>query len=188
VNRHASYVVGFDDSPFERSHRGDVPVIGAVFNYRRLEGVIMGKVRRDGANATDNIALSIERSRFARSVQAVLLQGVTFAGFNVVDLPALSERLGLPIVAVSRRKPDLEKIKRALLSSVPGGRRKWRVIERLAPARRHGQVYVQHAGIEWDQATALVGRFAFNSYLPEPLRTAHIVAGALALGESRHRP
>jgi endonuclease V-like protein UPF0215 family len=188
VNRDASYVVGFDDAPFERSHRGDVPVIGAVFNNRRLEGVIMGKVRRDGANATENIARSIERSRFARSVQAVLLQGITFAGFNVVDLATLSERLGLPVVAVTRRKPDLAKIQRALLGSVPGGRRKWRLIERLAPARKHGGVYVQHAGIDWDRAAALVDRFAFNSHLPEPLRTAHLVAGALALGESRHRP
>lgn len=188
MSRRASYVVGFDDAPFEPSHRGDVAVIGAVFNGARLEGVIKGNVRRDGANATRNIARLIERSRFASSLQAVLLQGVTFAGFNVVDLALLSERLGMPIVAVCRRKPDLAKIKRALLYSVPGGKRKWRLIERLGQPRKHGPVYVQHAGIPWDDAIALVERFAFNSHLPEPLRTAHLIAGAVARGESRHRP
>lgn len=188
MSRRASYVVGFDDAPFEPSHRGDVAVIGAVFNGARLEGVIKGNVRRDGANATRNIARLIERSRFASSLQAVLLQGVTFAGFNVVDLALLSERLGMPIVAVCRRKPDLAKIKRALLHSVPGGKRKWRLIGRLGQARKHGPVYVQHAGIPWDDAIALVERFAFNSHLPEPLRTAHLIAGAVARGESRHRP
>jgi hypothetical protein len=188
LSRHASYVVGFDDAPFERSHRGDVAVIGAVFNRSRLEGVIKGKVRRDGANATENLVRLIAQSRFASSLQAVLLQGVTFGGFNVVDLALLSERLGLPVVAVCRRKPDLAKIKRALLGSVPGGKRKWRVIERLGPARKHGPVYVQHAGLSWERAIALVDRFAINSHLPEPLRTAHLIAGAVALGESRHRP
>jgi len=188
VSRHASYVVGFDDAPFDRERRGDVAIIGAVFNRSRLEGVIKGEVRRDGANSTSKIARLIERSRFGPSLQAVLLQGVTFAGFNVVDLTLLSERLGLPVVAVCRRKPDLVKIRRALLGSVPGGRRKWRVIERLGAARKHRSVYVQHAGISWERAVALVDRFAINSHLPEPLRTAHLIAGAVALGESRHRP
>jgi endonuclease V-like protein UPF0215 family len=147
-----------------------------------------GKVRRDGANATASIARLVERSRFGPSLQAVLIQGVTLAGFNVVDLAALSERLGLPVVAVCRRKPNLDKIKRALLGSVPGGERKWRVIARLGPARRHDQVYVQHAGVDWEHAVALIDRFAFNSNLPEPLRTAHLIGAALAHGESRHRP
>jgi len=62
------------------------------------------------------------------------------------------------------------------------------VIERLGAARKHGSVYVQHAGISWERAIALVDRFAINSRLPEPLRTAHLIAGAIALGESRHRP
>jgi endonuclease V-like protein UPF0215 family len=181
-------VIGFDDAPFRPCHRGDVTVIGAVFNRARLEGVIRGKVRKDGANATTNLVRLIEQSRFASSLQAVLLQGVTLAGFNVVDLAALSWRLELPVVAVCRRNPDLGRIKRALLGSVPGGRRKWRVLSRLTPPRRHAAVYIQHEGIDWDGAVALVERFALNSYLPEPLRTAHLIAGAVALGESRHRP
>jgi uncharacterized protein len=188
MSHHPSYVIGFDDAPFDPAHRGDVAVVGAVFNAARLEGVIRGKVRRDGVNATVTLARLVEESRFATSLQAVLLQGVTLGGFNVVDIEALGKHLGLPVVAVCRRKPNLEKIERALLHAVPGGRRKWRVISRLAPARKHGQVYLQHAGVDWRGAAALFDRFALNSYLPEPLRTAHMIAGALARGESRHRP
>ncbi|UCG72292.1 MAG: DUF99 family protein [Chromatiales bacterium] len=188
MSRIPSYVVGFDDAPFDRNHRGDVPVVGAVFNGPRLEGVLLGKVRRDGANATQKLAELIGGSRFAPSLQAVLLQGVTLAGFNVVDVQGLSERVGLPVVAVSRRKPDLAKIRRALLGSVPGGARKWQLVAQLEPPRRHGGVYLQRANIDWRTAVALVDRFAINSKLPEPLRTAHLVAGALVDGESRHRP
>jgi len=74
----------------------------------------------------------------------------------------------LPVVAVCRKKPDLERIRRALLDSVPGGERKWRLIERLVPARKHREVYLHHINLEWQDATALVDRFAINSYLPEP--------------------
>lgn len=188
MTRKLSYVIGFDDAPFQPSHRGDVVVIGTVFNGPRLEGVLCGKVRRDGANATRNLAAMIAGSRFASSLQAVLLQGVTLAGFNVVDLPGLSGRAGLPVVAVCRRKPDLVRIRRALLESVPGGKRKWRLLEKLPPARQHGHVYLHHINLEWLDATALVDRFAINAYLPEPLRAAHMIAGAISLGESRHRP
>lgn len=182
-----SYVIGFDDAPFEPSHRGDVPVIGAVFNGPRLEGVLRSKVRRDGLNATKTLAEMIESCRFASSLQAVFVQGVTLAGFNVVDLYTLHERVGLPVVAVCRRKPDLAKIRRALLGSVPGGERKWRLIERLGPTEAFGGVHIQSLGLDGQEAAELVRRFAINSALPEPLRTAHLIAGALSQGESRHR-
>lgn len=187
MGRCPSYVIGIDDAPFERDGRGDVIVIGAVFNGSRLEGVLRDSVRRDGANATDRLARMIGGSRFASSLQAVLLQGVTLAGFNVVDVTALSERLALPVVTVCRRAPDLARIRRALLDAVPGGKRKWRLIERLDPARPCGGVYVQNIGLEWEAAAALVNRFAINSHLPEPLRTAHLIAAGCARGESRHR-
>lgn len=187
MSRYPSYVVGVDDAPFDRRHRGDVDVVGAIFNGPRLEGVVRGKVRRDGRNATSKLAAMIGESRFAPSLQAVLLQGVTLAGFNVVDLPALSERLSLPVIAVSRRRPDLKRIRRALLTSVRGGRRKWRLIERLEPPRQCGEVYVQHVGLAWRETVALIEAFAKYSYLPEPVRTAHLIAGALVHGESRHR-
>ena len=46
-----SNVVGFDDAPFRRDHRGDVAVVGTVYAGLRLDGILLGKVRRDGANA-----------------------------------------------------------------------------------------------------------------------------------------
>ena len=93
-----SHVVGFDDAPFAPGHRGDVPLVGAVFCGNRLEGVLCGKVRRDGANATEELVRLVEQSRFRAHLQAVLLQGIALAGFNVVDLPELHQRLELPVL------------------------------------------------------------------------------------------
>jgi endonuclease V-like protein UPF0215 family len=89
ANRRLSHVVGFDDAPFEREFRGNVPVIGAVFAGLRLEGVLRGDVRRDGANATRTLIDLVTSSKFQPQLQLILLQGIAFAGFNVVDLDAL---------------------------------------------------------------------------------------------------
>ncbi len=164
-----------------------MPVVGAVYAGRRLDGVIVGKVRRDGANASRNLAALISGSRFRQHLQLVMLQGIALAGFNVVDVADLHRRLELPVLVVARRQPDLGAIRQALLERVPGGRRKWRLIERLGPMEPAGQVWVQRAGLSRSAARAVVQRFAVNGHVPEPLRVAHLIAGAIATGESRGR-
>ncbi|UCF19588.1 MAG: DUF99 family protein [Gemmatimonadota bacterium] len=183
-----SHVIGIDDAPFERHQRRDVPIIGAVFSGLRLEGVLCDRVRRDGMNSTRVVARMIQGSKFAAQLQLVLLQGIALAGFNVIDLYGLHEQTGLPILVVARRRPNLAKIKAALLSSVPGGRRKWSLIERLGPMEPAASVFVQRAGITLDEAERVICGLAVHGKLPEPLRTAHLIAGGLVAGQSRGRP
>lgn len=182
-----SHVIGFDDAPFARSHRGDVLLVGAVFADQRLEGVLSGKVRRDGVNSTRTIITLVRNSRFAEHLQAVMVQGIAFAGFNVIDLDAVHMALGVPVLAIARKEPDYKAIRRALLSRIPGGQRKWGLIEKAGPMEPLAGVYVQRAGIPSARAETLIKRFAIHSNLPEPLRTAHIIAGGVTLGESQHR-
>ncbi|WP_438043532.1 DUF99 family protein [Sorangium sp. So ce128] len=182
-----SHVIGVDDAPFARDHRGDVQVVGTVFSGLRLEGVLATRVRRDGRNATPAIAAMIRGSRFYAQAQVVMLQGIAVAGFNVVDLAALHDALALPVVVVARRLPDLDAIRDALLSRIRGGRRKWALIQRAGPMEPVAGVYVQRAGISLDDASALIARLSVNGHLPEPLRAAHLIAGGLTTGESRGR-
>ena len=182
-----AHVIGVDNAAFKREHRGNVLIVGAVFSGARLDGVLTDYVRRDGRNATDVIAAMISRSRFAPQLQAVLLQGIAFAGFNVIDLHALHRKLGLAIAAVARKQPDLDAIKRALLGRVRGGERKWRLIERAGPMQPVAGIYAQAVGIEMERLADLIERHAIYGRLPEPLRVAHMIAAGLSTGESRHR-
>jgi endonuclease V-like protein UPF0215 family len=182
-----SHAVGFDDAPFYRTHRGDVPVIGAIYAGDRLDGVLRCAVRRDGANATRVLAERIEASRFRAHLQLVLLQGIALAGFNVVDIHVLHRRLNLPVVVVARQAPDLAAIRNALLERVPGGARKWRLIERAGPMEPAAGVFVQRAGISLNDTERAIAQHARHGVIPEPLRSAHIIAGGLARGESRRR-
>ncbi len=183
--RALSNLLGVDDAPFARDHRGDVPIVGTVFTRRRLDGVVLGRVRRDGANATTRIAELLEGSPFDEHVQVVLLDGIALGGFNVVDLEALHERLGRPVLAVTRKEPDLVAIRRALETRVPGGARKWRLIEKAGPMEPLEGVWVQRAGLTSAAASRLLRDSREQGRLPEPLRIAHLIAGALATGTSR---
>lgn len=185
--RQLSHVLAFDDAPFDREHRGDVPIIGVAYAGLRLEGVLSAAVRRDGANATGVLARVVSGSRFAAHTDAILLQGIALAGFNVVDIHALHARLGRAVLVVARRRPDLRAIESALRTHVRGGLRKWRLIEQAGPMEPCGSVFVQRAGLTLAEAEGLVRRLSVNGSIPEPLRVAHLIAGGVATGQSRGR-
>ena len=182
-----NHVVGFDDGPFRPDHRGDVDLIGAVFSGLRLDGVLRTRVRRDGVNATERMAEAVEASRFQAQLQLVMLQGIAVAGFNVVDIQALNRRLGIPVLVVSRREPDLDALRAALLGPVRGGKRKWLLVEQAGPPRRIGHLWFQCAGCTCGVATMLVKRLAVHGRMPEPLRTAHLIAGGISGLTTRQR-
>lgn len=185
--RRISHVVGFDDAPFDRSYRGDVLVVGAVFAGERLDGVISTRVRRDGANSAQRLIDRLTGSKYFDQLQAVLLQGIAFAGFNVVDLQRLHQATGLPVLVVARHLPDFQAIREALLQRVPGGARKWRLVEAAGPMEPMAGLYVQRCGITPENTARLLAGLQQNGHLPEPLRVAHIIAGGVTTGESRHR-
>jgi endonuclease V-like protein UPF0215 family len=181
-------VIGFDDGPFDKFRPGgaDVLLVGAVFARTRLDGVVSGRVRRDGRNATARMAELLRGSQFDRHVRAVLLGGIAVAGFNVVDLHALCAALGRPVVVVARRPPRFPAIRRAL-EHVRGGEKKWALIEAAGPMEPVRGIYVQRAGITLADTAALLEATTLHGKLPEPLRVAHLIAGGVVSGASRGR-
>jgi endonuclease V-like protein UPF0215 family len=201
-------VIGFDDGPFARDHRGKVLLVGAVCAGTRLDGVVSGRVTRDGTDATARMVNIVRSSQFENHVRAVLLQGIAVAGFNVVDVRELGTALGVPVLVVMRRPPDMRAIERALFSEEPrtrprvrGAARKWRLI--LAAGKvelldvgeasatglrgRPQRLWVQRHGLSLEAARRLVASTTLHGNVPEPLRLAHLVAGGLVTGRSRGR-
>lgn len=183
-------VIGVDDGPRVRPRAGatpprDVGVVGTIYADDRLDGLVRDKLRRDGRNSTSVIARLVTSSRFDDHIQCVLLQGITFGGFNVVDLHGLAQSVARPVIAVSRHRPNMARIERALRTKVPGGARKWALIEKAGPPEACGDVFIQRAGVRWEAAAATIRRHTRHGHLPEPIRVAHILAGGIAKGASR---
>lgn len=176
------HAIGFDDAPFPRQHRGNVPVIGTIYARTTLHGVVSGKVRRDGRNSTGELTRLVNLS--AEHLQLILLQGIALAGFNVLDIQRLSRQTGLPVLVVARRPPGLERIRRALLEKVPGGKRKWHLIVQAGEMEPCAGVYVQRVGLSLTEAQDALNALTVTGKLPEPLRAAHLIAGGIVRGSS----
>ncbi|MFH2012859.1 MAG: DUF99 family protein [Pseudomonadota bacterium] len=186
MQKYAS-VIGFDDAPFPRDHAGNVRIVGTVYAKLQLKGVLIGEVEKDGFDAAEKLVELIKQSKFGPSIHLIMLQGITLAGFNVVDVFYMHEQLNLPILVVSRKIPAMKAIKNALQTNVRGGEEKWAVIERLGPMEPAEHVYVQRVGLTLEQASETIKQFTVDGYIPEPLRVAHLIAGAIAEGQSRGR-
>jgi endonuclease V-like protein UPF0215 family len=62
------------------------------------------------------------------------------------------------------------------------------MIERAGAVEPMGRgLFVQRAGLGADEAEALVELSCTRASVPEPLRAAHIIAGALVTGEGGRR-
>ncbi|PKN50150.1 MAG: DUF99 domain-containing protein, partial [Deltaproteobacteria bacterium HGW-Deltaproteobacteria-20] len=98
-----SRVVGIDDAPFGARAGSRVMVVGVLMSGHRVHGVMTTRVVRDGLRATATLRTMLTTGRLANQAQAVVLDGVAVGGFNVIDLPALAQGIGAPVVAVMRR-------------------------------------------------------------------------------------
>jgi len=178
--------VGFDDAPFARGRRGDVGVAGVVCAGTRFEGLVWGRLRQDGWNATDVIAALLLDGKFLPQLHLVLLDGLSFGGLNLVDLPALAARLGRPCVAVMRRPPDLAAMERAV-RSLPHPERRLALLRAAGPVRCEGRFTFQVAGAAPEEIGRALPRLTDRGAVPEALRLAHLVGAAVRLGESGRR-
>lgn len=182
----AIHAVGFDDAPFPGRRGARVPIVGAVCRNARLDGMVHGAVRKDGWNATAELVRLLEGGKFLPQLHVVLLDGLTFGGFNVVDLAELAARLERPCLAVMRRFPDQEAVVRAM-AHLPRPVARRRRLERAGPVHEREGFVFQIRGASPAAGGRVLARLTERGHVPEPLRLAHLVAGALVHGESGGR-
>jgi endonuclease V-like protein UPF0215 family len=181
-------VLGVDDGVFKPHTKGFVSVVGVVFRGGYwLDGVMHTRVRIDGLESTEKIASMVLSSPHRKQLRVIMLNGVTVAGFNVVDIEELSAKTGLPVIAVTREKPNFDDIYTAL-KNLPKCEERWRIISgmrevhELSTGRKSEKIYVQTAGICVEDAEKIVRLTSTRSNIPEALRVAHLVASGMTCG------
>jgi endonuclease V-like protein UPF0215 family len=180
-------LLGIDDSPFTFNDKYCV-VIGVVMrggDY--LECVLRNQVKIDGNDATFVCKDMIENTRHKKQLKAVLLDGIALGGFNVVNINELYNDTNLPILTITRDKPDFEKIKLALKKNFIDWKERWNIMSKGAlyeVKTIHNPIYVKCAGITIDQAKEIIKLSTIRGAVPEPIRVAHLIASGIIRGES----
>ncbi|MDG6222697.1 MAG: DUF99 family protein [Candidatus Bathyarchaeota archaeon] len=184
-------VLGIDDGTFVPHTKGTVDIVGVVYRGAYLfEGVMKTKITIDGLDATENFALMIKNSPYYGEIRVVFLNGITFGGFNVVDIRKLFTLIGLPVVTVVEENPNLDEIKAALLN-LPDFDVRWNAIQNVGelfevevkPGLK--PVYLQVAGISCEDAQKILKKTLTIAKIPEALRVAHIIASGLSQIQSK---
>lgn len=178
-------VLGIDDGVFTPHSNELVDVVGIVYRGGYwLDGFMHTKVQVDGLDANEKLAEMITSSPHYPQLRVIMLNGVTLAGFNVVDIEELSQRVKLPVVAVTRDKPNFDDIKKAL-QNLSHSEERWKAIEKAGKMfkvhTRNSEepIYVHAAGLSEEDAKRILKSTSTRSNVPEALRVAHIIASGL---------
>lgn len=159
---------------------------GAVCAGTRFEGLLWGEVTRDGLDATERLVAMLESSKFTAQLHAILLDGLAFGGFNLVDIQTLHRTCQLPVLAVMRRPPDLVKFHEALAHLPDLALRRAHVVA-AGPIHTAPPFVFQCAGTDPAAAADLLRRVTDTGRVPEALRLAHLIGSAVITGQSGRR-
>ena len=180
-------LMGIDDSPFTFNDKYGV-VIGVVMRGGEyLECVLRSQVTIDGNDAKFVCKDMIENTRHKKQLKAVLLDGIALGGFNVVDIEGLYNDTNLPILTITRDKPDFDKIKTALKKNFADWKERWNLISRgkLHEIKTtHNPIYVKCIGVDIKEAKEIIKLSTIRGVVPEPIRMAHLIASGVTRGES----
>jgi endonuclease V-like protein UPF0215 family len=180
-------VLGIDDAPHIPRTKTYVPVVGAVFRGGFwLDGVMSTRVLVDGFDSTRALSDMITGSPHFKQLRVVMINGITLGGFNIVDISTLNKTTGLPVIAVSRKNPNMTKVYQAIKKlSQPEERLKLLdtagEIVTISLKNRRGQLFIQTSGIALDDAQKILDLTATRSITPEPLRVAHLIASGVGM-------
>lgn len=180
-------VLGIDDGVFVPHEKGWALVVGVVFRGGYwIDGVMSTKVEVDGFDATEKTASMIISSPHYKQLRVIMLNGVTFAGFNVVDIKKLNLETGLPVIAVTRDRPNFKKIREAL-KNLPASEERWKAvlnageIFEVPTGGKGGKVHIEFSGLVEDDAKRILQVTSTRSNIPEALRAAHLIASSISL-------
>ena len=186
-------VLGVDDGPFDKFRDKKCLVTATVFRGGiYMDGLLSCHVDVDGNDATDKLVKLIKKSRHLGQLKIVMINGIAFAGFNVIDISQVHRNTRLPVIVIIRHKPNLKKIENALrISDMRTAKRKMSMIKRAGKIHqldvRGKRIYFQTAGLDEKTARQIILLTSTHGSIPEPLRISHMISSGIVLGESHTR-
>jgi len=186
--KQVSRCIGIDDGPFPPKTNDKIrhaPLMAVWLRGPHLHQFRADWITVDGLDATRKAEFLL-RGSFQIPV---LLSGVTFGGFNLIDPRKIQKSCKAPIIVVVGSRPDNRAVKRALFRHFSDWEKRWELIRSLGPVHklrtipREGPVFFERFGCTTREARLILKTSAFVSRVPEPLRVAGILARGLFSAE-----
>lgn len=177
-------LLGVEDGSFEAfsESSSSTYLCGVMWDSGVIRDVRLAEISVDGLDATDRL-LEIMKGL---DLDAVILGGITFAGFNIIDPFRVFDEIMVPIIVYSGVKPDNKSMCQALKKNFGDWKVRWGLVERLGAVHEtvsllgEPGIYFEVVGCTSSWAEEVLKSVALISRIPEPVRAAGIIARGLS--------
>jgi hypothetical protein len=183
-------IVGVEDGSFNLRGPGKTTLLVSVLMRSGIiEDMRARDIVIDGLDATKKLDEMLRTLDF----DLIMLAGVSYAGFNLIDPISLYETFRKPIIIISRRRPNNIAVKEALRRHFKDWKIRWTIVEKLGPIYEvesmpgETKIYVELIGIDLDAAIITIRETAICCRIPEPIRVARLIARGLTKQRRRHK-
>ncbi len=173
-------IIGIDDGPFTKQQE-TAPLVAALLQGPHLQKIRKNRITVDGLDATEKALKLLKGWKHV----PILLSGVTFGGFNLIDPHVLQRAYRVPVIVVVGSRPDNKAVKQALVKHFSDWKKRWNIISSLGPLRKvrtnpdEPSLYYEALGCSVRDARVLLKVNSYVSRIPEPIRVARLLAGGL---------
>lgn len=182
-------ILGIDDMPFSFEDKY-VDIVGVIMRGNSyIEGIVKATIEVDGKDATSVIISLIKNTKHKGQLKVIMIDGIALGGFNVVDGEKIYEETEIPVLTITRNKPQGDKIKEALKKHFGDWKERWNIINKGKTEELPGEhnLYIKRFGITLEEAKEVIKISIVRGAIPEPLRIAHLIATGIKTGESYGR-
>ncbi len=177
-------IVGVDDGAFSpiKTIGERALLLAVVYRMSHIQTVRLGTIEVDGTDAGATLKSLVRKL----PLDLVMLSGISYAGFNIMDISKLAHDLEKPVIAVSGERPDNKAVRKALKDHFADWKRRWGNVRSAGklyacrPLKDEPKLYFEVKGATPDFARRVISRTAVISRLPEPIRVARIMAKGLS--------
>ena len=186
IDRENIRLFGVEDGSFNAFQR-EIPSYAFLCGVETVNDSILNvrlsKIEVDGFDGTQKLLGMLNGIKS----EAVLLGGITFAGFNMIDPKMIFDETGLPVIVCSGVKPDSESMLSALKKHFNDWSDRWGIVESLEQVHftrtrvNEPLVYFEVVGNSPKWAEEIIKNSAIVSRIPESLRIANLIAKGISL-------
>jgi endonuclease V-like protein UPF0215 family len=145
---------------------------------------VIGVISTDGLDATSILAHAIKVLSLKHGgLDAVFLDSVQIAGFNVASPSAIYKLTGVPVIVAYTYRPSFARLAKAAsqLQTYKFIEAVLRLVDKTVEVETiKGVLYILPWGISASEAVNIIENYQVHARKPEPLRLAHYLASSLS--------
>jgi len=189
IRMYRNCFLGIDDGYFDIAfkkleYKGETYLVGVVTCPWTLNDIFIDLITIDGLEGTKKALKMIESALSLHIINVVFLDGVTYAGFNIIDPFRIFNVLRVPIITIFRHDLDLNKIFIALKRHFNDYTYRYHIIESVYTLSH--EVFINDSkikytpiGISIGDAEHILKNFSKLYSYPYPLHVADKIASLL---------